>query len=427
MSDKSELTITAIDEAIRYVRVGNDYLERGFKIDTRERSIPVWNKRNKEHIVDDFGKEFLKTIPKFYDFCVVPDHHNYKQVIKNCFNLYHRIDTEPCEGSITTWQTMMSHVGGDQVELLWDYVQLVWQKPRQILPVLCLVSKEQGTGKSTFGDALSYLLKENLGFYTQTDLNSTFNNWVSSICAVFEEISDTKRAVNIIKAMSTARKAVINRKYQQPVSFDPFCKIIINTNSEDTFIKANENDIRYWVIRVPVLPENGFSPTFLEDLEAEVPAVIHFLENRSLSVPKNLSRMWFSPAQIRTKAFEKLISGSRSDLEQDLEVAIDENTVDILCDEFGASASDVCEWLHNKYKLGEVTKALVEMGYERKIGRYSNKEGYGKNGAYFIFTKKSSTVDEPSEINMPFDDEKPEPPFDASENLINFDGDEAPF
>lgn len=394
-----------IDDKTRYIRVGNDYLERGVKVDTRKRKIPSWNKRSKEHIVDDYGKEFLKTVPKFYDYCIVPSHHDYEQVIDGNFNLYHKVDTEAAEGSIETWQTMMNHIGGEQVELLWDYVQIIWQNPRQILPVLCLVSKEQGTGKSTFGDALSYLLKENLGFYTQTDLNSTFNSWLMCATAVFEEISDTQRAVNIIKAMSTARKATVNRKYQQPVTFDPFCKIIINTNSEGSFIKANENDIRYWVVRVPVLPEEGFSPTFLEDLEAEVPAVIYFLDHRELSVPKKQSRMWFSPAQIRTKAFENLINGSRSDLWHDLEVAIDENTIDIAYDEFGASASDISEWLHNKYKLGEITKTLVEMGYERRIGRYVNSFGVSKNGAYFMFSKKSSDWGD-EEPNLPFDEDR---------------------
>lgn len=412
-----------IDDNTRFIRVGNDYLERGFKIDTRKRKMLSWNKRSKEHIIDDYGKEFLKTIPKFYDFCIVPDHHNYEQVIAGNFNLYHKVDTEASKGSIKTWETMINHIGGDQSDLLWDYVQLLWQNPLQMLPVLCLVSKEQGTGKSTFGDALSYLLKENLGFYTQTDLNSTFNNWIAMTVSVFEEISDTQRAINIIKAMSTARLATINRKYQQPVTFAPFCKIIINTNSEDSFIKANENDIRYWVIRVPVLPEAGFSPTFLEDLESEVPAVIYFLNNRQLSVPNKQSRMWFSPESLRTEALLNVIKESRTDTEKEVAQAIQDKLEEVERD-ICFTPKDIIQWIGSHNLTPYKTRMAIEsLGYKEIKGRYTDVMGMSKNNRHYTATYipddagsdgVNATV---GKVNMPFDDEE----------LIEFDFERAPF
>jgi len=44
----------------------------------------------------------------------------------------------------------VKHIFGDQIELGLDYLQLLYQKPVQILPIVCLVSKERSTGKTTF-------------------------------------------------------------------------------------------------------------------------------------------------------------------------------------------------------------------------------------------------------------------------------------
>ena len=43
-------------------------------------------------------------------------------------------------------------------ELGLDYVQLLYQQPTQILPILCLVSKKNETGKTTFAKWLKVLL-----------------------------------------------------------------------------------------------------------------------------------------------------------------------------------------------------------------------------------------------------------------------------
>ena len=110
------------------------------------------------------------------------------------------------------WNMLMKRIFGEQEALGWDYLTLLYRNPTQVLPVLCLVSPESHTGKSSFGNALSYLFGANVGFYTQDDLNSTFNGWIKSLVAVFEEISDAKKPLNKIKAMSTAKKSNYQRK-----------------------------------------------------------------------------------------------------------------------------------------------------------------------------------------------------------------------
>ena len=88
---------------------------------------------------------------------------------------------------------LMKRIFGEQEALGWDYLTLLYRKPTQVLPVLCLVSPENHTGKSSFGNALSYLFGANVGFYTQDDLNSSFNSWeIQAILRNFKRLYDSE-------------------------------------------------------------------------------------------------------------------------------------------------------------------------------------------------------------------------------------------
>ena len=45
----------------------------------------VWNN---ETLRQDYGKDYLASVPKYDGFCTVPDHVNYCHVIDNFLNLY---------------------------------------------------------------------------------------------------------------------------------------------------------------------------------------------------------------------------------------------------------------------------------------------------------------------------------------------------
>lgn len=55
----------------------------------------VWNN---ETLRQDYGKDFIATVPKYDGFCTVPNHVNYKPVIDKFLNLYEPIGHQPKEG-----------------------------------------------------------------------------------------------------------------------------------------------------------------------------------------------------------------------------------------------------------------------------------------------------------------------------------------
>lgn len=59
----------------------------------------VWNN---ETLRQDYGKDFIATVPKYDGFCTVPNHVNYQPVIDKFLNLYEPIDTNQKRESFRT-------------------------------------------------------------------------------------------------------------------------------------------------------------------------------------------------------------------------------------------------------------------------------------------------------------------------------------
>ena len=123
----------------------------------------VWNN---ETLRQDYGKDYMATVPKYDGFCTVPDHLNYRQVIDGFLNLYEPIGCRPQEGDFSHIQSLVQHIFGDQYEIGLDYLQLLYLHPIQKLPILLLVSEERNTGKSTFLNFLKAVFENNVTFNT---------------------------------------------------------------------------------------------------------------------------------------------------------------------------------------------------------------------------------------------------------------------
>ena len=91
-------------EQIPYVRVGVDYFKKIKKRDRFSIDGVELKKWTKEEIKQDHGKLFLDKIPKFDDFCIVPDNFNYTPVYNNCYNLYCEFRHKSVKGSLN-WLT----------------------------------------------------------------------------------------------------------------------------------------------------------------------------------------------------------------------------------------------------------------------------------------------------------------------------------
>lgn len=361
-------------------RVGTIFQQSVMSYDVEGNPHHEWLTINRETAKDLIGKENIQNTPYYSGFCIVPSHKDYREIVGNQINLYHPLPCQPNAGEHPFTDILINRVFGNDAGKFWDYLTILYRHPLHPLPVLCLVSKENHSGKSTVGNLIKDLFGENIGFYGQDDLNSTFNIWVKSLVAVFEEISDTKRALNKIKAASTAQSITLNQKYLPQISYRPFVKVIILSNNEESFIQANEYDIRYWVVRVPPMTKQDFIQDFDYKLRSEAPAVLHTLSTREIVTPCR-SRMWFAPEDIATDALEVVRQESRSECAKDILIWAEE-----VGENFGATESEIFEALGRRYSLSEIRSALKkELKMENNNKRYNDRYGTSRIGRAYLF------------------------------------------
>ena len=149
---------------------------------------------NNETLRQDYGKDYLATVPKYDGFCTVPEHVSYQPVIGKFLNLYEPIDHQPKEGDFPSIRSLVRHIFGEQYELGMDYLQLLYLQPIQKLPILLLVSEERNTGKSTFLNFLKALFQNNVTFNTNEDFRSQFNSdWAGKLLILVDEVLLNRR------------------------------------------------------------------------------------------------------------------------------------------------------------------------------------------------------------------------------------------
>lgn len=312
--------------AASYFRVGDDYFEYVEIPDKYGNLTKQQHKRRKETIKDDNGKDIFNHIAKYRAFCNVPEHLNYQRVIHNCFNTYHPFSHEPEEGNFDNTILFLKHVFGEEdvvcddfsckrYELALDYLTILYKNPQQILPILCLVSKERQTGKTTFLKWLKLIFTENLAIVSNQDFENNFNShWVTKLIIGCDETKIEKHTVmERIKGLSTASSIMKEGKGVDQVSMDFFGKFILLSNGEDNFASIEAEEIRFWVIKVPII--KGRNVNLLEDLLDEIPAFLHFLSQRTI-LTKQVERHWFDTRLLKTEALAKIVENSKPTVEK---------------------------------------------------------------------------------------------------------------
>lgn len=306
-----------MDKDIEYVRVGTQL----YKIvhvptlqgDEEEQLIP-WKYGT---LKQDYAKDDMPVIPKYDGFCTIPSHTDYQPSVGNFLNLYKPISHEPAEGEFPHVEALMHHIFEDQYELGMDYLQLLYLRPIQKLPILLLVSEERNTGKSTFLNFMKAVFQDNATFNTNEDFRSQFNaDWAGKLLIVVDEVllsrkEDSERLKNLSTAFSYKIEA--KGKDRQEVHF--FAKFILCSNNEAFPVMIDPVETRYWVRKVKRLETDDTN--FLDSLKAEIPALLHHLQHRQLSTERK-SRMWFAPSLIHTEALDRIISSNRSKVETDI-------------------------------------------------------------------------------------------------------------
>lgn len=319
----------------------------------------VWNN---ETLRQDYGKHYLATVPKYDGFCTVPDHVNYRPIVEKFLNLYESIDHKPMEGDFPSIRSLVEHIFGEQYEFGMDYLQLLYLRPIQKLPILLLVSEERNTGKSTFLNFLKALFQNNVTFNTNEDFRSQFNSdWAGKLLIVVDEVllsrrEDSERLKNLSTTLSY--KVEAKGKDRDEISF--FAKFVLCSNNEYLPVIIDAGETRYWVRKIDRLQSDDTD--FLQKLKTEIPAFLYHLQHRQLSTEKE-SRMWFAPSLLHTEALQKIIRSNRNRLEIEMCELILDIMASMGIDTFSFCCNDILTLLANSYVKAEkhqVRKVLQE-------------------------------------------------------------------
>jgi len=220
------------------------------------------------------------------------------------------------------------------------------------------------------------LFSDNMILISNADFRTQFNtHWATKcIIAVDETMLDKKEDSEKIKNLSTSNTTQKEAKGRDRQETEFYGKFILNGNDEEKFIFIDQEEERYWVRKVKPLAYKEQKEEFEEKLRKEIPAFLHFISNRKISVP-NVGRSWFTDKQIWTPALEVLKRGNKAKIDKEIELNIIEKLKESDVDEIYMSYTDIIEMLN----IRSITKAQIKDVMDKwKIEISDNTKTYKK-------------------------------------------------
>jgi len=329
-----------------------------------------------EVIKQDYGRQWMdlfEKMPKYDGFCNIPDHINYVRSFKGFYNQYEPLTVIEKEGEFDVILGFLEHIFQEQLNIGIDYLTILFQKPTERLPILCIVSKERNTGKTTFLNLLKEIFAGNMTHNSNEDFRSNFNDsWVNKLIIAVDEVQlDRKEDSEKIKNLSTAKSYKIESKGVDRTEVEFFGKFILCSNKEDDLIYIDPLEIRYWMRKLPLLEKDD--PLILEKLKAQVPAFVHFLKTRQITSERK-GRMWFSPEEISTETLIRIKRRFRNKIESELIEIITEIMDNIEIEEFYFTNKDAIELLRSnniRVNRGEVKRVLDNLKLRTQDNAYN--------------------------------------------------------
>lgn len=373
---------------------------------------------SRQAITDDFGSGALPKIRKYEGFTNLPSHDNYQRVIGNHYNLYAPLVYHPNEDTLLhvgcrTILNTIEHIFGkdntglspddptydhnSQFELGLDYLQLLYQQPQQNLPILCLVSTERGTGKTSFLDLLRIMFSENTVIVGNAQMTSNFNTLISGrlVVGVDESaLSDNKKFTETLKMWSTSKEMVMEGKGKDAVSIPNFTKYILCSNDERRFIYASSDEVRFWVRKVPPIKKENIIANILTIYQEEMPAFLAYLNKRDIAYAGKIGRMYFDEDVLHTPWLDNLLEAQRPKSEKIMrkwlhDYFLDDATEDTLLTT-AARLQDAIAYTNQKFKNVDID--LLEQYIEENM-HVERWEG-GKNKRFRFFISNPNTAEE---------------------------------
>jgi hypothetical protein len=336
-----ELKYVKSEEADRFMRVGINWVKK-VKIPNHrglmEEKVEKWSvaeiKRDyPKHIADRMVNH---DIPRYDSFFIDPcwDPKNYKRVLHGCYNLIEPLMFDPKPGRLDTTIGFLKHIFGGEGNVVWneeenrydeinikgdqftialDYLTILHQQPKQKTFVPCLVSKEQGTGKTTFLEWLCTVYNGNGTILDNERFKMNFNGHYASkfIIGLDEGFLDVEKKAERerLKKMVTSKTMFLEYKGMDIREIPYYGHLIICSNDADNLMKMEEEDTRWFVVRVPKAKSKD--PDLEKKMMEEIPQYLHYISTRKIFHEK-VDRLWFEPKDFETEQMRKIIEVTKS-------------------------------------------------------------------------------------------------------------------
>jgi hypothetical protein len=391
-----KLRVSWYGQAAQYMRVGVVYYKRGHMQNAHGKLEETLQEWSISEINRDYGnnKEFVSQIPKYDAFCNIPDNTgNYRRVflfeqngLKTvAYNRYYQLSHVPVEGTWQHTEALLRHIadtenlkGEPLYNFLLDWLQICYIHPTQRLPVLCLVSRERGTGKTTFLEFLRHVFQENATILDNERFTGKFTSHYATklIISVDEGFIPVEKKVmkERIKNLSTGKTQWLEAKGRNAQEIDYFGKLILCSNDENNFMQIDDGENRFAVIKVKSLLGHD-DPTLINKIEKEIPAFLYHLHNRQLHHAENVSRLWFHPEVYSTEAMKEVNERTRSRIEKEIDEFIRESFINFKKTQLEFTSKDIAEEMNKdaKYKIEKtkIAEILKDRGFKpQKIKKY---------------------------------------------------------
>jgi hypothetical protein len=366
--------------------------------------------RKKEMLKDmGFTQNDFLNCRKFEGFANEPMmYEDYNYIIGRKLNLYVKYRPELKTDNCETILHLINHIFREQYELGLDYMWQLYFNRKQKLPVLCLLSTEQGTGKTTFAQTLmDALFGDNFTQHGNTELNDKWNDsYISKNVLTLNEITIEKKEIyEKVKTLSTEYKQPLQKRFNDSKDLPCYIRLIMCSNNEFGFMKLTKNDNRFWIRKIGV--PNTVDINYVQNIKEEAGYFVEFLKERGCLYKTKGNRLFFDFEDIRTGALENVIEDSRNELYVEIFEIIKQSfygNKDLK--ELQFTLTDIHEAMSDKKKYSkkwiktvlrddfELKPTLNPQRYEKYNIFNMNQVPDSKTGSYYTFSRSKFTSDE---------------------------------
>ena len=341
--DGTKVIPSFYNEAKQYLRIGCDFYKKIWTVNPHkevkhQKPVMILKPWSIGEINRDFSenKKFISYIPKYDQFVNLPDNTDgyqrivefeHEAIVTRSYNRFNQTTIEPTPGDWSTIKRFLQHIfsstntkGEPLFDFGLDWIQHAYFNPKQRLPLLCPVSSERNTGKSTFLSFLQIIFDQNMAILDNERFTGKFtSHFVDKLIVALDEgfiPVEQKLMKERIKNYSTGRTVWLEGKGKDANEIYNFMHLIMCSNDESNFMQIDEGENRFCVLKIPVLTKD--EPKMLDELEKEVPAFIHYLSTRQLKYTENASRFHFAPSIYETAALRAVMERTEKKLHKEI-------------------------------------------------------------------------------------------------------------